>query len=169
MKLHMCAIVTAILVTNVGHSLRAASSDAQEIVGTWMLDSRIDRDAAGVVVPEPSLGSNPFGYLIYDRAGHVAAQIMARDRQKSPSPAAVATSDPNNTGASGGYDAYVGRYSVDPNKKVVTHELELALGPTDVGRKIMRRYRIEGDKLTIQFEPGKAGITRTLVWHRVSR
>ena len=50
------------------------------LAGTWELVSRVDRNAAGQVVPEPSLRSDPIGYLIYDTKGHVSVQIMARHR-----------------------------------------------------------------------------------------
>ena len=53
----------------------------------------------------------------------------------------------------------------------VTHILEGALSPSDVGRRITRRFRLEGDTLIIQFEPGGYGNKRTmraLTWRRVS-
>ena len=47
------------------------------LIGTWQLVSRIDRDAGGrIVVADPSLGSDPIGYLIYDDAGRVAVQAQ---------------------------------------------------------------------------------------------
>src|SRR4029453_4495152 len=48
--------------------------------GTWRLVPPLDRNAAGEVVPEPSLGSDPLALLIYDRSGHFAVQFMKRDR-----------------------------------------------------------------------------------------
>jgi hypothetical protein len=138
-----------------------------DLIGTWELVSRIDTNANGQVVSEPSLGSDPYGYLIYDKAGHVSAQLMARNR-KSAYPAKLISADPNNTSATDGYDAYFGHYEVDLTRHTLTHILELALGPTDVGRRIVRRYQLEGDKLTIRFEPGAPGVTRTIIWRRVS-
>ncbi|MEP6570000.1 MAG: lipocalin-like domain-containing protein [Acidobacteriota bacterium] len=140
------------------------------LVGTWQLVSRIDRDPAGQVLAEPSIGSDPLGYLIYDSKGHVAAQLMARNRTSAPC-ATTAAADVNNVAHIGGYDAYFGRYEVDMRTGTVTHILDGALSPGDVGRRITRRFRLEGDMLTIQFEPGGQGnkrITRTLIWRRIS-
>jgi Lipocalin-like domain len=135
--------------------------------GTWQVVSRADRDASGKVVPEPSLGSDPAGYLIYDNAGHVAAQLSARARsalscEMSSSP------DKNNPAHIGGFEAYFGRYEVDPAAGTVTHIIDGALLPGDVGRRVTRRFHLEGDTLTIQFEPGVKGVTRTIVWRRIS-
>ena len=51
--------------------------------GTWQLQSRIDVTSSGERRPEPSLGEDPIALLIYDRAGHFAAQFMKRDRSTS--------------------------------------------------------------------------------------
>ena len=53
---------------------------SKSLPGTWSLLSRIDLTAAGTRHPEPSLGDDPIALLIYDRAGHFAAQFMKRDR-----------------------------------------------------------------------------------------
>ena len=79
--------------------------------------------------------------------------------------------DPNNNANIGGYSAYFGHYQVDPKAGTVTHVLEGALAPADIGKRLRRRFRLVGDTLTIQFEPAtpEGGYrTRTLVWHRVS-
>jgi hypothetical protein len=71
----------------------------------------------------------------------------------------------------GGYSAYFGRYQVDAKAGTVTHVVEGALSPADVGEHLRRRFHLVGDTLTIQFEPLNADgghRTRTLIWHRVS-
>ena len=146
------------------------SDGGERLVGTWQLESRVDRDSSGQVLPEPSLGSDPVGYLIYDAAGHVAVQLMARHRPDSP---CEVTSSPRsgNVGHIGGYDAFFGRYEVDAQAGTVTHILEGALSPADVGRRLARRFKVAGDTLTLEFEPGGSpgtGPTRTLTWRRVS-
>jgi hypothetical protein len=123
------------------------------------------------VLSEISLGDAPLGYLIYDAAGHVAAQLAARDR-----PAIICDTMPgpieaNNNANIGGYTAYFGRYQVDTTTGIVTHHLEGALAPRDIGRRLTRRFRVVGDTLTIQFEPGGSADTRrtrTLIWRRMS-
>ena len=146
-------------------------SGPADLVGTWQLVSRIDRDTAGNVVPEPGLGSDPKGYLIYDATGHVAAQLMKGHRSSNPCEV-TAEARGNNVAAVGGYDAYFGRYDVDWSSGTVTHILDGALAPSDVGRRLSRRFKLEGESLTIQFEPGGKDtpqVTRTLIWRRISR
>lgn len=142
----------------------------KDLVGTWEMVSRIDRDASGHALPEPSLGADPSGYLIYDSAGHVAVQLMARHRPSSPCEV-TARPDSDNVGHVGGYDAFFGRYEVDVAAGTVTHILEGAISPTDVGRRLTRRFTLSGDSLTLQFEAGGATSvrTRTLLWRRVSQ
>lgn len=139
------------------------------LVGTWQLVSRETRDAAGQVIAEPSLGSDPLGYIMYDAQGHIAVQLMARNRPTDAC-ATTAEADTNNIAHIGGYDAYFGRYQVDQTAGTVTHTLEGAIGQGDVGRRMTRRFKIEGDTLTLSFEPGgehNRGVTRTLIWRRV--
>ena len=138
------------------------------LVGTWQLVTRVDHDSDGTAVPEPSLGADPIGYLIYDNSGHVAVQMMARTRGSNPCQVTAAASA-NNLAHVGGYDAYFGRYEVDGAAGTVTHILEGALSPSDLGRRLTRRFKLEGDTLTIQFEPGgDRRVTRTLVWRRAT-
>jgi Lipocalin-like domain len=151
-------------------SCRRTEKISTDIVGTWQLVSRVDRDTSGHVIPEPSLGSDPVGYLIYDSKGHVAAQLMARHRS-SASAVITSEADSNNPAHIAGYDSYFGRYEMDSKTHTVTHILDGALAPADVGRRITRRFQVSGDTLTIAFEPGtqpNGKITRTIVWHRIS-
>jgi Lipocalin-like domain len=151
----------------------AQTRTAVGIVGTWQLVSRIDRTSRGELVPEPELGSDPVALLIYDRAGHVAAQLMRRNRDTKPptepqaSPMARGT---NNSGASGGYDAYFGTYVLDRERRTVTHTLIAALVAADVGKRLTRQFRVTEDELDIWFSTTAADgreVTRTLKWKRV--
>ena len=164
-----CFVICALLLSSVG--CKRGDNVPAGLIGTWQLVSRIDRDASGNVIPESSLGSDPLGYLIYDSKGHVAAQLTARSR--SPASAATVTSEANSNNPAhiGGYDAYFGRYEVDVENHTVTHILDAAVSPADVGRRITRRFELAGDTLTITFEPGTQAngkITRTIIWRRIS-
>ena len=116
--------------------------------GTWELLSRIDTNDAGERRVDPSLGDDPIALLIYDRAGHFAAQFMKRDRsvivETDAAPAAQ-----NNSRARGGYDAYFGTYTVDGEKRVVTHHVEGSLAPDFTGTDQSRPFKLEGDRLEI--------------------
>ncbi len=69
-----------------------------------------------------------------------------------------------------GYDAYFGTYTVDEAQGIVTHHLESALFPGDVGKNITRHIAVDGDALTIKFTTTQGDgtpVTRTLVWSRL--
>jgi hypothetical protein len=140
------------------------------IVGTWQLVSRIDRDPTGTVLEEPSLGSDPIGYLVYDAAGNMFVQIMARHRLTGHMEV-TSLADTNNLAQVGGYESYFGRYEIDSSGGMMTHHLEGAIGPSDVGRSLTRHMDLQGDTLTLWFEPSGNGTrrVRTLIWRRISR
>ena len=108
------------------------------------------------LAPEPALGSDPLGLLIYDRAGRFALQLMKRVRSAKS--------------GKRGYDAYFGNYVVDDERGVVTQTLHAALAPEHVGAVVAREMSVEGNALTIRLNAtnveGEA-VTRTLRWRRV--
>lgn len=55
-----------------------SDSLAMRLQGSWELVSRIDRARDGAVREEPSLGSDPIAFLVFDRTGHFAAQFKTR-------------------------------------------------------------------------------------------
>ena len=137
------------------------------LVGTWELLTREDRTSAGERRVEPTLGSDPVALLIYDGAGHFAAQFMKRDRDEA---VAAAVPGSNNTQAQGGYDAYFGSYSVDDVRSTVTQTLHGAMSPGNVGQVLRREMQVDGDELTIRLETTSFDgepVIRTLKWKRV--
>lgn len=136
--------------------------------GTWQLVSRVDLSRSGEPVEEPSLGSDPIALLIYDRAGHFAAQFMKRDRSASRTDEGLVAAA-NNTRARGGYDAYFGTYTVDDANGSVTQTLVGALSPENVGQRVTRTMSVVGNTLTIRLETTSLDgleVVRTLVWTR---
>ena len=149
----------------------AVPVQAQALVGTWQLLSRTDSSTAGVQPADGPLGADPVAWIIYDAKGHVAAQLMARDRTKGAAVTPPTALDPNNSAARGGYDAYFGTYELDAATHTVKHHLLGALSPGDVGRTLKRSYRLSGDTLTISFDAKRvdgAAVVRRLVWRRVA-
>jgi hypothetical protein len=143
------------------------------LVGTWKLVSRESHLASGGIIPDPTLGASPMGVLIYDSAGHVAAQLSRQGRtmdifkEECAEISALKTS-PNTANTVFGYDAYFGTYTVHEEEGYVVHHLESALWPGNMGKDIKRSFKLEGNELTITFsttQDGKA-VTRTLIWHR---
>jgi lipocalin-like protein len=141
---------------------------AVRLQGSWELSSRIDRAQNGEQREEPSLGSDPIAFLVFDKAGHFAAQFMKRDRTRVDDGPATAS---NNSRARGGYDAYFGSYSVDEATGAVTTRLVAALSPENVGQVFTRYMRVEGDTLTLELDTTTAAgepVRRTLRWRRVA-
>lgn len=68
------------------------------------------------------------------------------------------------------YDAYFGTYKINEQAGVVTHHLEAALWPGDIGKDIDRHFTISGDPLTITFDTTTregVKVTPTLMWERM--
>ncbi|MFN7977389.1 MAG: lipocalin-like domain-containing protein [Vicinamibacterales bacterium] len=145
-----------------------ASVLSTQLPGTWQLLSRIDTTASGERRPEPSLGEDPVALLIYDRAGHFAAQFMRRDGSVDVPDGPGGAK--NNSQARGGYDAYFGTYTVDDDAGTVTQHLVGALSRQHVGAVLTRAMRVNGDSLVITLDTSTADgvdVTRTLTWRRV--
>ncbi len=143
------------------------ASLAHDLLGTWRLLSRVDRDASGEPVDEPTLGSDPLALLFFDGAGNFAAQFMKRDRRLAVD-APVFTRQ-NNTTAIGGYDAYFGTYEVDETTGDVRTRLVGALSPGHVGATMIRNMKVEDGKLVIRLTTTTGDDTlvhRTLTWER---
>ena len=69
-----------------------------------------------------------------------------------------------------GYDAYFGTSRVNERQGIVTHHLDAALFPGDIGKDIQRHFTISGDRLTISFNTTTRDgvqVTRTLIWERM--
>jgi hypothetical protein len=69
-----------------------------------------------------------------------------------------------------GYDAYFGTCTLDAKAGVVTHHLQSALFPGDIGKSIRREFKLDGDALTISFHTtlrDGTPVTRTLLWRRM--
>src|SRR5713226_1639408 len=148
-------------------TLTVVGSLAHDLVGTWRLLSRVDRNASGEAVDEPSLGSDPLALLFFDASGNFAAQFMKRDR--SAAVAAPEFSGQNNTTAIGGYDAYFGTYEVDEASGAVQTHLVAALSPIHVGATLVRNMKLEDGKLIIRLTtttPDDMQVNRTLTWER---
>jgi hypothetical protein len=155
--------------TTSGTSVRA------RLVGSWHLVSRQSRRTDGKLEPDPGLSTVPLGILIYDESGHVAAQLSRRDRSvdmlgEECQAAATTKGTPDTAQTILGYDAYFGTYKIDEQAGTVTHHLEAALWPGDVGKDIDRHFTLSGDQLTITFNTTTregVKVTRTLIWERM--
>jgi hypothetical protein len=147
----------------------------EQLVGTWNLVSRVSTLANGDVLPDRGLAATPKGVLIYDRTGHVSAQLSRQGRTVEMIPEECREAEKihgtNDTAQTVlGYDAYFGTFTVNEKEGIVTHHLDMALFPGDVGKDIQRNFSLSRDKLTIKFHTSTADgtpVTRTLLWERM--
>jgi len=175
-----CVLLTALLLGGYpafrdrAHAAESGGVAAQ-LVGSWSLESRVTTTADGKVLTDPGLSATPHGLLIYDRAGHVAAQLSRPGRTMAMlAEECSAAQDVKGTGDTAqtilGYDAYFGTYTVDEQAGIVTHHLDSALFPADIGKSITRHFVLAGDTLTIKFntiQRDGTPVTRTLTWKRL--
>jgi len=147
----------------------------EQLAGSWSLVSRVSTLVNGEVLPDRGLATTPKGLLIYDRTGHVAAQLSRQGRTEEmigeECQEAAKIRGTNDTAQTVlGYDAYFGTFTVNEKEGFVVHHLESALFPGDVGKDIKRNFAISSDKLTIKFTTTTSDgtpVTRTLVWERM--
>ena len=128
-------------------------------IGTWRLVS-IDSG-------EPRIfGESPVGILMYDTAGNVAVQIMRNPRPEFagntmgfPAPKDVQL-------AYRSYYAYYGTYTIDAERKIITHHLQGSLRPGDVGKDFIRAYIFSGKSLSLRPVDDAQAKDAQLNWER---
>lgn len=139
------------------------NADFAPFVGSWRLLSYELRLPSGVVAKP--LGDCPLGRILYLENGQMSAQVVgsmlnhlanAEPEQATPEEADRAWRN---------YLGYWGTYTVDAAAGVVVHTVEGAWFPNWVGRKQIRRYRFNGDQLTL--EADSPSWHATLVWQRI--
>lgn len=167
-------VVVASLVV-MGNATASVHTSAQnrsgaraQMVGAWLLQTRMVRSSSGEALQDPVLGPQPIGRLVYDASG-VMMLTMMRQGRTEPISAPLNLEDAKNPRVILGYDAYFGTYSVDEAAGTVTHRVEGSLFPEDLGKDFTRSFTIAGDTFTLAFastSPGGASVTRTLVFRR---
>lgn len=138
-----------------------------EFIGAWTLTFAEYRFADGQTLA--IYGNNPAGILIYDANGHVAIQIMRRDRPHFAKNDRLGGTPAETKAAFDGYLAYFGTYSVDEAQHTVTHHLEGALLPNWVGGDQVRFYELTDNRLTLKTPPLMIGGRQAvghLIWQR---
>jgi hypothetical protein len=175
LALALCVPLTTAQTLASKEQTTSVASVRAQLIGSWRLISRQSRRANGALEVDPGLSTVPLGVLIYDQSGHVAAQLSRRDRTVAmvgeECEAAATTKGTSDTAQTIlGYDAYFGTYTINEQAGTVTHHLEAALWPGDIGKDIVRHFTISGDHLTITFDTTTregVKVTRILMWERM--
>ncbi|HVL35602.1 MAG TPA: lipocalin-like domain-containing protein [Burkholderiales bacterium] len=136
----------------------------ERFVGVW----RLERWSSGAREP---FGAAPLGTLVYTAEGTMVSCFSRRHREavagsleslaawrrewrEHPAPAL----EYRLLAAALAFNAYSGRFSVEGDH--VHHDVEVALFPEWIGRRLTRRYRFEGERLSLGFGDDE------LVWRR---
>src|SRR5262249_55589779 len=130
-------------------------------VGMWQLVEMVNVRDDGTTAPS-NFGPHPTGYIVYDRAGRMAVQIMG-DPRLTFRDADHPTCEEYKAAA---FISYAGTYTYDPVRRVVTHRPEMATYPPYVGRALSREVRLDGDRVDLT-EPSGEKFRARLTWERV--
>jgi hypothetical protein len=138
------------------------------VAGTWKLISYETVTPAGVrTFP---LGEDAVGLLIYQSSGRMSVQFMRRDRPRFKSGDAWRGTLEEEKAAFEGFFSYAGRYTVDHDRGVVTHHIEISSAPNYVGTDVERTFSLSENRVTLRTPQRQlAGQTSSsiLIWERV--
>ena len=137
------------------------------LVGSWKLISFHSQDSSGRIVYP--FGKDASGRLIYEPNGRMAVQLMDSNRPLFASSDPLVTSETEVRAAFGGYTAYYGTYSVNPDKQTIVHHIETALLPNWAGTDQERNFEFDGKYLTLKGPLVLGGVkgSVSLVWERL--
>ena len=144
------------------------TSVQQQILGTWKLVSYVREEVASGAKSDV-MGAHPSGYINYGPDGRMIVIIVGSDRKKPGGP--VATPDEAEA-LIRSMLAYAGAYTIDSKAKTLTHQIDVSWDQSRTGESHVRRYSLDGDRITLTTEPsndpatGKKSV-RTLTWEKV--
>ncbi len=131
-------------------------SIAKRFVGAWKLISIEGED------PGFPLGyDHPSGMIIYDASGWMSGQIAVKGDRKPFAAGLRSGTVEEKAAAFDSYFAYYGTYTVDSEKKTITHHVENHSWPGLHGVDNVRWFEFEGnDRLILMpVGNGKGGVT----------
>ena len=146
------------------------SSSADSLfIGTWRLLTADYRYSDGRHLDY--LGQGATGMLFYDAGGHMSVHLMQAGRPPFASGDRLGGTAEEIKAAFEGYHAYFGTYAVHERESVVVHRLEGCTFPNWIGGEQQRRYKFDGNRLTLTTPPirmREAEAVGTVVWERVA-
>lgn len=132
------------------------------LVGAWTLVSWLEITSNGEEVYP--LGRNAVGQIIYSADGHLAAQLVRRERERFVSEDWRDASVGESSRAWKEYFGYFGTYSIDLDLGAVVHHVQGSWFPNLFGTDQIRRFRFEGSNLFLEANT-EWGEVR-IVWER---
>jgi len=137
------------------------------LVSTWRLVSHRQEEMATGAVTDPR-GTNPRGLLTYTGDGRFSVLNVPGERA---APRGAAPTDAEALALFRGLTAYAGSYVVTGSDTLV-HRPEVSWNEAWAGTEQPRRFRIEGDTLTLIAGPAQSPwdgrlVRATLTWRRI--
>lgn len=170
--IHLHFVLLAIALLSLACNLSAQTDKAQAaqqvLQGTWKLLSYVGEDVSSGAKADV-MGPRPAGYVHFDPDGRLILMIVGSDRKKPAG--STATADEAKTLITSML-AYAGTYTIDTAAQTVTFHIEISWDQIRTGQDHLRKFKIEGDRLTLITEPstdpasGKKTV-RTVTWERV--
>jgi hypothetical protein len=145
-------------------ALGQKQSFREQLVGTWMLLSWLQKKADGTKVER--YGTSPKGIAFFDAGGRYIIAVMRSDRAKYASNALWQGSPEENQETADGTITYFGTYSSEADSSIAIH-IEGSSFPNWNGTDQKRFVAIAGDQLILTVRP-PAGDVVDVIWKRVS-
>jgi hypothetical protein len=165
-RFFILSLLVASLAAPVGSNPRP---DASALVGTWRLIG-IEGTGRGTAP-----GDHPKAVIIYGSDGRVAYQGVYTVNRPAFAKGPDHGTAQEKAAAYDTYGAYFGTYTVDAKAGTVTHHVEGALVPGQIGASYVRFVEVQGNRATYYIaEDGKGGLyhrkeesTRRLIWEKI--
>ena len=140
------------------------------MVGLWKLVSCEAIRPNGIRIP--IYGKHPVGLLYYDGAGNMSVHIMKSGRRHCNSETKFGASEAEMKAAYEGYEAYFSHYTIDTERRTISHRVVGSLFPNWTGSVQRRHYAFKGeDRVVLSTEPigsePRNGPIVELVWERM--
>jgi Lipocalin-like domain len=138
---------------------------ATDVIGTWRLLSVIRTTDDGRTLLD--WGEHPSGSIAYGADGRMMVIILAETRPTPPDPLAT---DADAATLFRTMLSYGASFTVEGD--VVVHNVDVAWNPAMLGRRLIRHYRLQDDRLILRTAPGRSNVTGVpgtaeLTWQRV--
>ena len=134
-------------------------------IGTWMIQS-YTRENVATGEKSDQFGLHPNGYLMYGADGRMSS-LFVRDARRAP--AQMIATEAERIDLYSGMIAYGGTYVMEGD--LVRHHIDTSWNQAWTGTVLVRRFNIEGDRLTIRTLPSPNPVdgiesSSVLIWQR---
>jgi len=144
----MATFSTALLAGTVSGSDRLVDSD---LIGAWRLVRTQITLPDGRTFPVPNYGSEPHGYLIYDKSHTMCVYFAVGVSNSLPPPEFRSLMPPIPA-------AYCARWHIDPSGDTVIHEVLVGNDPALFTAPLRRKMTVDGGVLHLRRDPLPQGL-----------